>query len=103
MMEGWIDGGQIMIALESSSGVSSKDVMSISVSHLIWKEEIMNAFKNGQVQEPKRHINKKVAIHTYFIHGTYINRQKQTGDAWCRRRSSRKKATTKADDRWMTL
>jgi hypothetical protein len=38
-----MDGGQIRIALESSSGVSSKDVMSVSVSHLIWKEEIMRS------------------------------------------------------------
>jgi hypothetical protein len=39
-MIGWMDGEQIWIALESSSGVSSKDVLAISVSHLIWKEEI---------------------------------------------------------------
>ena len=31
-MDGWMDSGQIRIALESSSVVSSKDVMSISVS-----------------------------------------------------------------------
>jgi len=36
-----MDGGQIWIALERSSSESSKDVMSVSVTHLVWKEEIM--------------------------------------------------------------
>jgi hypothetical protein len=40
-MIGWMDGGQIWIALERSSGESSKDVTSVSVTHLVWKEEIM--------------------------------------------------------------
>ena len=39
--DGWMDGGQIWIALERSSSESSKDVMSVSVTHLVWKEEIM--------------------------------------------------------------
>jgi hypothetical protein len=41
MMDGWMDGRQIWIALERSSGESSKDVTSVSVTHLVWKEEIM--------------------------------------------------------------
>jgi hypothetical protein len=49
--DGWMNGGQIWIALESSSGVSSKDVTSVSVSHLIWRGN--NAFKKGEVPEPK--------------------------------------------------
>jgi hypothetical protein len=40
-MTGWMDGGQIWIALERSSGESSKDVTSVSVTHLVWKEEII--------------------------------------------------------------
>ena len=45
-MDGWMDGGQIRIALESSSVVSSKDVMSISVSQSSDLERGNNAFKN---------------------------------------------------------
>jgi len=41
--DGWMDGGQIWIALERSSDISSKDMTSVSVSHLIWKEEIMRS------------------------------------------------------------
>jgi hypothetical protein len=68
-MDGWMDGGQIRIALKSSSGVSSEDVMSISVSHLIWKEEIMLSKMKYQNQNGRQYdiLNKKVAIHTYFI------------------------------------
>ena len=47
-MDGWmdVDSGQIRIALESSSVVSSKDVMSISVSQSSDLERGNNAFKN---------------------------------------------------------
>ena len=65
MMDGWMDGGHIWIALERSSSESSKDVMSISVSHLIWKEEIM--LSKMKYQNQNGILNKKVAIHTYFI------------------------------------
>jgi len=41
--DGWMDGGQIWIALERRSDMSSKDMTSVSVSHLIWKEEIMRS------------------------------------------------------------
>jgi len=40
---GRMDGWQIWIALGSNSGVSNKDMTSVSVSHLIWKEEIMRS------------------------------------------------------------
>ena len=42
-----MDGGQIRIALESSSVVSSKDVMSSSVSQSSDLERGSYAFKNG--------------------------------------------------------
>ncbi|MGA8914014.1 MAG: hypothetical protein WB443_14275 [Nitrososphaeraceae archaeon] len=54
-MIGWMDGGQICIALERSSGESSKDVMSISVSHLIWKEEIMLSKMKYQNQNGRQY------------------------------------------------
>ena len=59
-----MDGRQIWIALERSSGESSKDVMSISVSHLIWKEEIM--LSKMKYQNQNGILNKKVAIHRFF-------------------------------------
>ena len=49
-MIGWMDGGQICIALERSSGKSSKDVTSVSVTHLVWKEEIMHSKVKDQNQ-----------------------------------------------------
>jgi hypothetical protein len=65
----WMDDGQIWIALERSSSESSKDVMSISVSHLIWKEEIMPSKMKYQNQNGRQYgiLTQKVAIHTYFI------------------------------------
>jgi hypothetical protein len=55
-----MDGGQIWIALEISSGVSSKGVMSISVSHLIWKEEIMLSKMKYQSQNGR--LNKHIIL-----------------------------------------
>ena len=68
-MDGWMDGGQIRIALERSSSESSKGVMSISVKHLIWKEEIMHSKMKYQNQNGRQYgiLTQKVAIHTYFI------------------------------------
>jgi hypothetical protein len=54
--DGRMDGGQIRIALKSSSGVSSKDVTSVSVSsHLIWKEEIMRSKMKYQNQNDRQY------------------------------------------------
>ena len=78
-MIGWMDGGQIWIALERSSSESNKDVMSISVSHLIWKEEI--CFKNevpGPERQAVRHINSK-GCNSYFIYGTVHKSAKTDG------------------------
>jgi hypothetical protein len=43
--------------------------MSISVSHLIWKEEIMLSKMKYQNQNGRQYciLTQKVAIHTYFI------------------------------------
>jgi hypothetical protein len=79
MMEGWIDGGQIRIALESSSGggVSSKDVMSISVSHLIWEEEIMRS-KMDKYQNQNGILNKKLQfIHISSMEHTSIGKNRR--------------------------
>ena len=64
-MIGWMDGGQICIALERSSGESSKDVTSVSVTHLVWKEEIMLSKMKYQNQNGRQYgiLTQKVAIH----------------------------------------
>lgn len=64
-MIGWMDGGQICIALERSSGESSKDVTSVSVTHLVWKEEIMRSKMKYQNQNGRQYgiLTQKVAIH----------------------------------------
>ena len=63
-MIGWMDGGQICIALERSSGESSKDVTSVSVTHLVWKEEIMRSKMKTRTKTAGICIlTQKVAIH----------------------------------------
>jgi hypothetical protein len=74
VMDGWMDGGQIWIAVERRSSESSKDVMSISVSHPIWKEEIMLSKMKYQNQNGRQYgIVTQVAIHISSTE--YINRQ----------------------------
>jgi len=58
---GWMDGRQIWIASGSNSGVSSKNVMSVSVSHLIWKEEIMRS-KTEKYQNQNGRLNKHIIL-----------------------------------------
>jgi hypothetical protein len=60
-MDRWIDGGQIWIALGSNSGVSNKHMMSVSVSHLIWKEEIMRS-KREKYQNQNGRLNKHIIL-----------------------------------------
>jgi hypothetical protein len=59
-----MDGGQIRIALESSSGVSSRCDVGLSQSSDL--ERGNNAFKKGGVLNQNGLLNKKVAIHISF-------------------------------------
>jgi hypothetical protein len=79
LTDGWMDGGQIWIVLESRSSVSSKDVTSVSVGHLIWKEEIMRS-KMEKYQKQTGKLNKRLQF-LFHLWNTH-NPQKQTGDAW---------------------
>jgi hypothetical protein len=56
-----MDGRQIWIALERSSGESSKDVTSVSVTHLVWKEEIMRS-KGEKYQNQNGKLNKHIIL-----------------------------------------
>ena len=66
-----MDGGQIWIALESSGGVSSKDVTSVSVTHVVWEEEIMRS-KMENYQNQNGILNRKV--HSYIFHNATAKR-----------------------------